>query len=49
MIEALKEKIKDSFKEIKEKTSKNLDIINKSLKESQENQEKVIREVKETV
>ena len=42
MFEALKEKMKNSLKEMKEKTNKKLEEINKSLKG---NQEKAIKQV----
>ena len=44
MFEALKEEIKNSLKELKEKMNKKLEEINKSLKE---NQEKATKEIKE--
>ena len=46
MFEALKEEIKNSLKEMKEKTDKKLRDVNKALKE---NQEKAIKRVKETI
>ena len=48
MIEALKEEMKNSLKEMEERTNKKLQEINKSLKEIKENQEKTIKKVKET-
>ena len=46
MIEALKEEMKNSLKEMEEKTNKKLEEINKSLKE---NQEKAIKQMKEMI
>ena len=43
MIETLKQDMKNSFKETEEKTNKNLEEINKSLKDTQENQEKAVK------
>ena len=45
MFEALKEEMKNSFKEMEEKTNKNLEDFNKSIKK---NQEKAIKHMKET-
>ncbi|CAH7484839.1 AABR07011733.1 [Phodopus roborovskii] len=49
MIEALKEDMRKSLKEIEEKTNKKVEEMNKFLKESTESQEKTINQVKETV
>ena len=46
MFEALKEKMKNSLQEMKEKTNKKLEEINKSLKE---NKEKAFKQMKETI
>ena len=46
MFEAVKEEIKNSLKEMAEKTNKKLEDINKSLKI---NQEKAIKHMKETI
>ncbi|KAL6067280.1 hypothetical protein STEG23_006118 [Scotinomys teguina] len=46
MTEVFKEEMKNSLKEIKEKTNKKVEEISKSLKESQE---KAIKQVKETI
>ena len=46
MFEVLKEKIKNSLKEMVEKTNKKLEEINKSLKQ---NQEKPIKQMKEMI
>lgn len=43
MVEVLKEEMKNSLKEIKKRQAKNLEEINKSLKEYQESQEKTNR------
>ena len=46
MFEALKEEIKNSLKEMEEKTNKKLEEIKKSLKE---NQEKATKQMKEMI
>ena len=46
MFEFLREEVKNSLKEMEEKTGKKLEEINKSLKE---NQEKAIKYEKETI
>ena len=47
MIETLKEEMKNSLKEMEEKTNKKLEDISKSLKGSQENQEKTVKQFKQ--
>ena len=48
IIEDLKQDVKNCFKET-EKTNKNVEEMNKSLEDIQENQEKAIKQVMETV
>ena len=48
IIEDLKQDVKNCFKET-EKTNKKVEEMNKSLKDTQENQEKAIKQVMETV
>ena len=48
MMKTFKEEVKNSIKEM-EKINKKLEEINKSLKENQENYEKAIKHVMETV
>ena len=43
MMETLKQEVKNSLKEMEEKTNKRLEEINESLKDTQENQEKAIK------
>ena len=49
VIETLKQDEKNSFKEMEEKTNKKLEEMNKFLKDTQENQEKAIKQVREIV
>ena len=48
IIEELKQDVKNCRKEM-EMTNKKVDAMNKSLKDNQENQEKAIKQVRETV
>ena len=49
MMETLKQKVKNSLKEMEEKTNKKMGEINKSLRKTQENQGKNKQEVNQTV
>lgn len=49
MMETFKEEIKDSLKEMEENTNRKPEEIHKFLNENLENQEKTIKQVKETV
>ena len=49
IIESLIQDVKNSFKEMNEKTNKKFEEIKKSLKDTQENQAKAIKQVMETV
>ena len=49
IMETFKEEVKNSLKEMKEKTNIKLKEINKSFTETQENKEKAIKQMKKTV